>query len=173
MKKLIIILVLSVASTQALASVKSQAKCYADLLGVSVPRIVITNDFPESGILGEYQKGVIYIRPSVGGTALAHEMRHHWQQLNGLMPSKLYFLFTAYEDRKHEIDAREWASRNWSRCSSRSRAAIKVVSSGCNARHKVVKGDTWYSLSVRYKKSAQWLSSKSGKVLRLGDKVCV
>lgn len=177
----------SATSKQIPAHVKRLTNCYSKMLDVSAPRIKLTNRLPE-GILGQANHGLITLDAARGLTpnVIAHEMRHIWQMKHGKI-SRLEALMKPYYQRDYEIDAFDWADKNEHRCagSSTTNAAYKPSSSRviaakksavkllCSNGHKVKKGDTWYSLSVKYRRSNAWANARTYQPLRLGTSVCV
>lgn len=172
MKKLILALSLLTASNHAVGGIQKQAQCYSKLLGIDTPVIIITNDMPLTDD-GMYRAGVIKIRPNARRETLAHEVRHHYQNINNLMPSKWDLIFKSYEEYPHEIDAEKWALANWSRCKSGAKKITSEHLGRCRKYHKAISGDTWWSLHTRYKTSKQWLNSRASRTLKLGALICI
>ena len=153
--------------------VTAQAACYAGILGIPTPRVYDRSyTFGETmGVTYEKANGVkieLYQGRSV--QTLAHEVRHAWQIANGWSYEK----DTPYELRNAEIDARDWASKNWSRCTSRTMPTQtrQSVSSSCQP-YTVVAGDSWYGIARKLGKGSNWISKHKQQSLHPNQQVCV
>ena len=101
---------------------------------------------------------------------LAHEVRHAWQIANGWSYEK----DTPYELRNAEIDARDWASKNWSRCTSRTMPTQTRQSASSICRpYTVVAGDSWYGIARKLGKGSSWISKHKQQSLHPNQQVCV
>lgn len=103
-----------------LTALERQAACYSRLLGIPTPKIInhpyrLKTSF--GNVYGNTRisyTGKIVVRLYKGHPPQtnAHEQRHAWQYSQG-WPDELE---TPYNQRKNEIDARNWAANNYRRC---------------------------------------------------------
>ena len=162
---------------EAVDPVTAQAACYAGILGIPTPRVYDRKyTFGETmGVTYETISGVkveLYQGRSVQTSA--HELRHAWQIANGWSYEK----DTPYELRRAEIDARNWASKNWSRCTlgktvrQRVSQPISKAANSCEA-YLVSAGDSWYGIARKFGKGSDWIDQRSQQGLHPNQEVCI
>ena len=184
------------------AHVQRLAECYARLLGVSMPRIKMTDHINANfnGIVeGKATPNRITLTHNPEAATIAHEMRHIWQFENNKYTG-FANRFKPYSQRPAEIDAFAWERENTHRCTGSSQSAPRstqratpvqatkavnrvsnksgwAISAGtkiyCSAGHKVVKGDTWYNIAQRYNINRRWVTLRASQPLKLGLVACI
>lgn len=160
------------------------AACYAKLLGIKTPRVVVKNvDVLHTGE-GQAdgfatRNGQITLKRNPSGSLIAHEVRHTWQYKNW-SPDRFKYDMPHWK-RPQEKDARAWSRKNAHKCTGVSQQAKSpggVKKRNLNLTYFCkhwVKG-TAEQVAKKYNKNVddvRWVSKNAGyKPYQIKGKFC-